>query len=344
MKRVPFYLAMAASLFFIAWARSVCSAQSPAASPAVSSGPGKLVVTEPVFVFGAVPEGAVVKHEFEIRNSGQGALNISRVQASCGCTASAASKNVLQPGEAGSISAAFDTSGFSGAREKSITVVTDDPENQVTKLTLKGSVEPGVGIPEKLSFGQVAAGAEPSMDFTAEVQGQSQDRILGIKSFSRWVTAKEVEGDSRRKKFAVQITNDAAVGELRARLVLDVQNGDKIRSIAIPVFASIKGPLRLDPPVLPAGILEGSQPIEKTASLRYLGEGQIEIKDVTSTASNVKAEMKEVEKGRVYEIKVTIDPAGVTSELKAAVVVTAVLPSGKTETASLSVYGINPPK
>lgn len=320
------------------------------ASPAVAQdgNAGRIFFPETAFDYGVVPQGAVVQHEFPVENRGSGPLTISRVVAQCGCTATNASKDLLQPGERGSIKVNFDTSNFSGDREKTVTVFSSDPETQMVTLFLRGRIEPGVLLrPDRLLFGDVARGMPVTQEFSAEVAPGSRMVILEARSFSRYITVQEKEGDSHRKVFSVTIGPDVPMEEFRARISLRVQGKDgRQRDVDVPVFASVKGILRLNPPVLSLGILEGKDVIRRSVKLEYMGPGEATLKSVESSSSAVKGTVVEAQKGkgRVFLLSVEADPESVTRDLKAAVTVTMLAPDGREESVSLNVYGILPPR
>lgn len=95
---------------------------------------------EKTWNFGEISQGDRVKHEFVVKNDGKTNLIIRKVKASCGCTAIKPSKTVLEPGEATTIVAEFNSAGKSGRQNKSVTVVTNDPKSTTILLRITGDV------------------------------------------------------------------------------------------------------------------------------------------------------------------------------------------------------------
>lgn len=94
-----------------------------------------------VFDFGTKPSGPSIPHSFVFTNNGKSDLIIRNVRAGCGCTATNPEKTVLKPGESSKIDMKFDTKNRTGNQFKSITVTTNDPENPVIMLQVKGVLE-----------------------------------------------------------------------------------------------------------------------------------------------------------------------------------------------------------
>jgi len=93
------------------------------------------------FDFGTAKQGDKVECTFVFRNEGENDLIIRKVKASCGCTATNPEKTVLKKGEESKINATFNTAGKSGKQYKSITIISNDPVNSTTMLSIQGTLE-----------------------------------------------------------------------------------------------------------------------------------------------------------------------------------------------------------
>lgn len=91
--------------------------------------------------FGQIPEGIVATHEFKFKNEGDSPLIINKVQASCGCTTPYWTKEPIQPGQEGVITASYNSKGRPGAFNRSITI-TSNASVPVIRLFIKGNAAP----------------------------------------------------------------------------------------------------------------------------------------------------------------------------------------------------------
>ncbi len=89
--------------------------------------------------FGKLIQGEKVSYIFKFRNTGDAPLLISKVSASCGCTASKYPKEPVAPGEEARLEVTFDSSGQRGIQNKTITVLTNTQPKSTT-LRLKAQV------------------------------------------------------------------------------------------------------------------------------------------------------------------------------------------------------------
>ncbi|HNP07657.1 MAG TPA: DUF1573 domain-containing protein [Cyclobacteriaceae bacterium] len=88
--------------------------------------------------FGKIKQGVPVSHEFTFTNTGKTPLVITNVQASCGCTTPAWTKDPIPPGGSGFIKATFNAAAMGGFN-KTITVMAN-VENGFKQLSIKGEV------------------------------------------------------------------------------------------------------------------------------------------------------------------------------------------------------------
>ncbi len=91
------------------------------------------------FEYGIIDEGAVVKHTFKFKNTGNEPLIISNARASCGCTVPSWPKEAVPPGGEGKIDVSFDSKGKPGKQSKRVTVIANTTPTE-TFLTIEGEV------------------------------------------------------------------------------------------------------------------------------------------------------------------------------------------------------------
>ncbi len=92
------------------------------------------------FNFGTINEGEKREFDFVLTNNGKSDLIIRKVKASCGCTAVTPTETVIKPGKSTNVKTIFDSTGKPGKQNKTITVITNDPENSTITLRVTGDV------------------------------------------------------------------------------------------------------------------------------------------------------------------------------------------------------------
>jgi len=113
-----------------------------AAAPATETKaavPSGITWKEDVHSFGDIEKGKPVSHDFSFKNTTKQTILITKVQASCGCTATNYTKTPIKPGETGTVTATYNAA-TPGNFTKTVTVTTNDSEvNKI--LTIKGKVD-----------------------------------------------------------------------------------------------------------------------------------------------------------------------------------------------------------
>ena len=91
--------------------------------------------------YGTVKNGSDGHRMFTVKNMGDKPLIISKVQASCGCTTPEWSQDPIMPGKTAQIKVGYNTA-LVGPFAKNIEVFSNDPANNRSVITIKGTVEP----------------------------------------------------------------------------------------------------------------------------------------------------------------------------------------------------------
>ncbi len=107
-----------------------------------SSQPPTISISEEEWDFGRIKEDESPVHIFTIKNIGREELIISRVRASCGCTATMLSSDNIRPGKSAELKVTFNPVGYNGLVKKDIYIESNDPQLPKTKITVIAEVEP----------------------------------------------------------------------------------------------------------------------------------------------------------------------------------------------------------
>lgn len=284
----------------------------------------KLSVPQSEYRFEPVPAGSRVKHSFKIENRGDAELVIERVIPSCGCTASTASRNKIPAGQSAELNVEFDSTGFSGEKLKTVTVVTNDPHHSSVTFTLRGKVEEDVTIrPARISFDEISRsdleGAR--QEVTVTVREGSGTVITGIKNLSRNLAVEELDGSLTSRRFKVGLSSLAKEGEIRDRVIIEVSRAGRPHMLNLPVFAVVNGDYKAIPSSLSFGVIDPNVVAEREIVVKATGKAPLDILGVRSDSAALRTELEIKQPSREYVIKVKLDPRrlGAATELKATV-------------------------
>jgi hypothetical protein len=105
--------------------------------------PGRIELSETEFDLGTVLNTKPVSQTFQVRNAGQGTLEITGVSTSCGCTTAQVDKDRLGPGETANLTVTYDPQAHGGQTGRFMRVVyvrSNDPETPEASLTIRVTV------------------------------------------------------------------------------------------------------------------------------------------------------------------------------------------------------------
>ncbi len=203
------------------------------------------------FDFGTVEQGEMVKHKFIVVNNGDTTLVIDRVVSSCGCTAAEPEKTKLGPNETTTISVEFNSANREGDQIKTISVLSNDPNNPLFQFTLTGKVLPkpkkeleGAKIKFEKSqhdFGIIKEGAVVDYTFKFSNIGKKDLEIKDVRSSCGCTVAtpnKKIfkSGESGELKVAFDSKNRAG---RTSRTVTLVTNDEVEEYYTLTIYAEI---------------------------------------------------------------------------------------------------------
>ena len=114
----------------------------------LAQAPPVISFTEEEFDFGRIEEGGgPVEHTFRFVNITDEPVFLTRVKASCGCTTPEYSREAVQPGDTGIVTARFDPENRPGGFRKSLTINTR-PAGAPVYVYINGYVKRKPGTPE----------------------------------------------------------------------------------------------------------------------------------------------------------------------------------------------------
>lgn len=90
--------------------------------------------------FGTVKQGAILKHDFVLKNETKNILGINNIHTSCGCTVSESDKKSLMPQESTTVTVSFNSRGYAGPVTQFVYVNTDNVDLAIIKFTIKAQV------------------------------------------------------------------------------------------------------------------------------------------------------------------------------------------------------------
>ena len=275
---------------------------------ASSSGAASALAEAPLYDFGTVINGVVVKHTFKIKNAGTAPLILGAVQTSCGCTAAQPTKTNIAPGEESDIAVTFDTRPDHGVATRMVTVATNDPKHQQLTLTLKGDVKVQVEAdPSPLAFGNVKHGTEASKEvLISPAPGINGLTVGPIANANRNIKVTQHPRTDGKPGAALTITT---LPNMPAGAFTDLVKVTTNRQpLEIAVFGTVLGDIVLNPPQVSFGIVGHHASATQFVRLTNSGGRNVNVLGLSSTSQAVTAAVDPITPGKEYRITIQLRP------------------------------------
>ena len=299
------------SALMIGASASVAWADSPAVAPAataptakapeaIGQGP-KAQFAVPVYDFGRVQSGDLVKYTFIFTNTGDQTLEVSHVQPSCGCTTAGEFTHKVEPGQTGKVPIQFNSANFNGQVFKTISVTSNDKQKPVTVLQLKGTVwkpieliPPYTVINVQPDAGRAAASIKIINHTDAPLELSAPE--LNTPTF---VAALLTNSPGKEYTVALNSAVDLNSGNIQGKVSMKTSSA-KTPKLDIPFWVNVQPlitvvPQRINLPPTP---VKSKTPA--TITIQNNSTNALSLSDAAVNAPGVEVQLKEVQPGRLF--------------------------------------------
>lgn len=249
------------------------------AEEAPVSGP-RISCDEPVFDFGTVDNRTTVEHTFILKNTGDTTLEIQNVRAACGCTVADINPKEVLPGGESRLTARLNLQGRSGPQSKSITITSNDPQNNQYVVTMNGTASQSLQMStDRVMFGELRPGQEATQDIDIQTLAGTTMNIQGIETDNEHVSVEQEKLESGQTRLKVKMRGPLQPGNHNSMVRVKTDLAER-PLIEIPVFASVIGEIIHAPQeiVLPADT--AGTPLTRYVVLRSGAAGKFEISNI----------------------------------------------------------------
>lgn len=294
--------------------------------------------TETNHNFGSVARGALVEHNFVIKNVYGEDIHVVGVRSSCGCTTPRVLKDTLKPNEQTSVVAHFNTDTHSGQRGAKLTVTFDKPYYAEVQLQVNGYIRTDVVLhPGQVAFGSVDQGQTAEKKIKLNYAGRSDWKVLEAKTNSPFVKAEVKEasrsGGQVSYELTVQLAPGAPAGYINDQVTL-VTNDRRNTQVPVAVEGMIVSELTVSPSTLLLGNLQPGQSVTKQVIIR--GKKPFAIKGMKCDDESFSFEASNEEKA-VHLVPVTLVAPPKAGKITRTITIETTLEASAT--ASLQVIG-----
>ncbi len=297
--------------FAISSARAGQPPVPPPPAPQGTNAAGPHIVFEtPVYDFGKVKAGELVKFTYAFTNTGTEVLEVTHVQPSCGCTAAGEFTRKVEPGGTGSIPIQFNSANFNGQVFKTVTVNCNDKAQPSVVLQLKGTIWKPIEYIPQYAVLNIPPDA-PEASTTVRITNHTDELItLSPPEISNPAFTATLTTNTPGKEYQLLVkgVGPFSTGTIQGQINLRTSStGTPL--LAIPFWANIQPAIMVLPPQValpPAPLSAATTP---SLTIQNNSTNLLKITDPAINVPGVDVKVQEMQPGRTFAVTMAF-PAG----------------------------------
>lgn len=288
----------------------------PNAAPEVAASAGgsdsapRIAVAAPVYDFGRIKAGTVVRHDFVVKNTGGTELEIRTVSPGCGCTTAGDWDRRIAPGSQGVIPLQLSTTGFTGNISKHIGITSNDPKNPNVSLEIKGVVWNPIDISPTVAVFSVNEGSEaPATRSVRIVSHLEQPITISTPRPATDAFGAELIALRPGHEFELRITARPPFAPGTVSVPISLQTSSKeIGDLSVAAHLIVQPSIATMPEriSLPAAVMAPTTP---AVTIRNNSDEEVQISSATVNIPTAEVRTEVLQPNRLFRVSVTF-PAG----------------------------------
>ena len=262
--------------------------------------------------------GSTVVHVFSFTNEGNATLQIEDIVTDCGCVATNVSSNHIPAGGNGNIRVEVQRDDeFAGHFLQNVRVFTNDPNNAMVNLQVRGTILTPLTYPKKIELGQLEKGKRVSkkIRFTNNLKKAVEitEHTVSNKGITITLPKKSIPGSDSMECEAVLTMNDVGYYDESLTITAQAQQvlphtDSKEFEIAIQFQGRVLGGIVVLPQNLFLGVLDGSgKSFQKKIQLKTDANQPFALEKISADKFSVAATLAK-EPQTAHEVMLSITP------------------------------------
>ena len=245
----------------------------------------KIQFDDPVYDFGKVNSGEVVKHEFVFTNIGTATLEIKDVRPGCGCTTAGTWDKLVEPGKTGKIPL---------------------PGQSNVTLQIKGTVWKAIDVTPTMAVFNVSSESQTNETKVVRIVNNQEESIeLSDLTLTNQTFKAELKTVKPGKEFELQITAVPPFNSpsIIAPISLKTTSA-KVPTINVTAYVVVQQPVTVMPSqiTLPAGPF--TNVVHHVVTIRSTGTNSLVLSDAAVNAPGATVKVQETQPGRFFSLSV----------------------------------------
>jgi hypothetical protein len=276
---------------------------APAPAPAAPPSNAKIQFETPVYDFGKVKCGDLVKYTYIFTNTGSDVLEVTHVQPSCGCTTAGEWTRKVDPGKTGAIPVQFNSQNFNGQVFKTVSVNCNDKQQPTVMLQLKGTIWKPIDLSPPYTVLTIPPDAGNASTVVKITVNMDQPVDVFEPESNNKAFAAELKTNAPGKEFQLTISTvpPVSTGNLQAKITLKT-SATNTPTLEVPFWANIQPAILIMPPQLQLPASPLASKMTPSITIQNNSTNQLAITEPAVNLPGVEVQVKEMQPGRMYSV------------------------------------------
>lgn len=274
---------------------------------ATNAGGARIQFETPIFDFGRIKSGEVVKHTYYFTNAGDQTLYLTNVHPQCGCTAAGEWTRQVEPGQFGSIPVQFNSANFQGMVFKSIAVICNDKTQPTISLQLKGTIWKPIDVAPLFAVLNIPPDAQTAST-TVRIINNMDDPITvsppesNNKSFTAAISTNQPG-----KEFQVVVTAvpPLSPGNVQGQISIRTSSTN-MPVVIVTVWANVQPAVLVMPPQVTLPPAPLANPLTPIVNIQNNSTNALSLSEPTINAKGVNVQLNETIPGRAFSVTLSV--------------------------------------
>jgi hypothetical protein len=274
----------------------------PAAATSSTNGVGpKIQFATPIYDFGRVRSGELVKYTYVFTNTGDRMLMVTAVQPGCHCTTAGEWTKQVEPGQTGNIPIQFDTVGNNGPVGRQVTVTCNVPTQPSTLLQIRGSVYRAIDFNPPMALLNLPPDGDGASMVVTITNNTDEPLALSDPEINNRMFTAQLTTNTPGKSYLLKVSVVPPVSAGYVPGQISLRTGwTNPAVVTLPVGASVQPPIMVMPTyiTLQSGPLVNA--VTNSVTIQNNSTNAVQLSEPVVNVPGVEAQIKETQPGKSF--------------------------------------------
>ena len=274
----------------------------PVAATSSTNGVGpKIQFATPIYDFGRVRSGELVKYTYVFTNTGDRMLMVTAVQPGCHCTTAGEWTKQVEPGQTGNIPIQFDTVGNNGPVGRQVTVTCNVPNQPSTLLQIRGSVYRAIDFNPPMALLNLPPDGESASIVVTITNNTDEPLALSDPEINNRMFTAQLTTNTPGKSYQLRVSVVPPVSAGYVPGQINLRTGwTNPAVVTLPVGASVQPPIVVIPSYITVQAGPLANAVTNSVTIQNNSTNAVQLSDPVVNVPGVEAQIKETQPGKSF--------------------------------------------